>query len=107
LLLKFNVNLLLKFLDPIVRRYFDLDIYVQTTMFKLAAVFFPGYDFVWLCERMEFLLKGELDFKKEAENGLRAKKNLSHRYCFLFTFRNDTFVPTPIEKFSSERVLST
>jgi predicted unusual protein kinase regulating ubiquinone biosynthesis (AarF/ABC1/UbiB family) len=74
---------------PIVRKYFEIDMFVQILMMKAAAYFFPGYDFVFMTERLEIVLKSELDFLQEAKNGLKAKQN--------FKNRKDVYIPEPIK----------
>lgn len=63
---------------PELRDRFEGDMTSVDLMMRLAAFFFPKFDFAWMNEEMRTYLSTELDFVHEGMNGEKARANMQH-----------------------------
>ncbi|KAK8202696.1 ABC1 family-domain-containing protein [Phyllosticta capitalensis] len=63
---------------PTLDEWAPLDLALTRFTFATLKRFFPEYDLTWLASEMDISLPQELDFRREAENALRAKKYFAH-----------------------------
>ncbi|KAI9731763.1 MAG: hypothetical protein M1834_004552 [Cirrosporium novae-zelandiae] len=63
-----------KIQHPALDKWVPLDLALTTFTFSTLKRFFPDYDLEWLADELETSLPQELDFAREGQNALRAKK---------------------------------
>lgn len=63
---------------PTLDEWAPLDLALTRFTFATLKRFFPEYDLTWLASEMDISLPQELDFRREAENAMRAKKYFAH-----------------------------
>ncbi|KAF2004833.1 ABC1 kinase family protein [Amniculicola lignicola CBS 123094] len=59
---------------PALDEWSKLDLALTRFTFETLKYWFPEYDLTWLSEEMEVSLPQELDFNREGENAIRARK---------------------------------
>ncbi|KAK7511239.1 ABC1 family-domain-containing protein [Phyllosticta citriasiana] len=59
---------------PTLDEWAPLDLALTRFTFATLKRFFPEYDLTWLASEMDISLPQELDFRREAENAMRAKR---------------------------------
>ncbi|OJD29933.1 ubiquinone biosynthesis [Diplodia corticola] len=63
---------------PALDEWAPLDLALTRFSFATLKRWFPEYDLTWLAAEMDISLPQELDFRREAENAMRAKKYFSN-----------------------------